>query len=1064
MSKQSIPCNESQLVVLLDGNEQSDAFRRSAAHLESCRKCQTRLTTLAADQGIWNEVVELLREADVGRDRGHRQLDFLTPPSHPEMLGRVGRYEIESVIGSGGMGVVLKAHDSELNRPVAIKVLAPHLAHNGAARQRFAREGRAAAAVVHEHVMAIHNVESEADNPFLVMQYVLGPSLQSRLDEQGSMDVKTILRIGAQAAAGLAAAHEQGVVHRDVKPANILLENGVERVVLSDFGLARAVDDASVTRQGTLTGTPEYMSPEQAKGEVVDHRSDLFSLGSVLYAMCTGHSPFRGATTLGVLRKIADETPRSIREINPEIPEWLEAIVEKLLEKDASKRYQSAEEIGELLGQWLAHLQAPSTKPQPRTTSLSRRAQSGETDWQFVLRRRWIWIAALSLMFVSVAAASVILVRLGETTVRIEISDPNISVRFGDGEITFENDGQKIRVTPGATNQIVVKNGDAEVRTGSFELRKGQNVVLLISTVNGRIDVRGDNGVVWVPPRNTPQSPPPLIPIRTYKGHTGSVYTLAFSPDGSTLATSGNDRFIRIWDVATGIDKATLRGHTSGVRFLTFNSDGTLLASVSHDKTIGLWDVQTGQRTFTLQSHDGPVSGVAFSPDGKTLATSGDDRTVRLWEVATGSQKTQIQSHNGAVWVVAFSPDGKTLVSGSDDMRIHVWDADGSQQIGGMKGHTGGVRALAFNAKGNLLASGSLDNSIKLWGADSAGKGEWQDLATLKGHTEPVVAVAFSPDGRTLASGSWDDTIKLWDVATRKQIATIQGHTNFIWAVAFSPDGRILASGSRDHTVRLWRVRADETVVASKTHDAAIRLIETKLQGRASTDPGNPGGLRVILSGEHVTDESLQQLSGVMCVSDLLIVPGTSVTAAGLKLLADWKHLRRLTLKDLPVGDDALTHLHGLTGLQELSLVRTQVTDAGLRHLGQLKNLEDLDLTGLPITDAGLQHLKDLSRLKSLSLSGTQVSGSGLEQLSGMKNLERLYLGGTNVTDGGLAHLTALTSLDKLSIEQTQVTDAGVAYLTQLSNLRFVNLLRTKVTDAGVDDLKTRLPACFISR
>ena len=755
MSKQPIECDESRLAVLLDDDEQSDEFRRSASHLESCEICQNRLTALVADPQSWDDVAESLREDAVSGGRWETRLDFLAPPSHPELLGRLSRYEIERVIGSGGMGVVLKAHDSELNRPVAIKVLAPHLAHNGAARQRFAREGRAAAAVVHEHVMTIHNVESDADNPFLVMQFVSGQSLQTRLDEHGPMDVKEILRIGAQAAAGLAAAHAQGVVHRDVKPSNILLENGVERVVLSDFGLARAVDDASVTRQGTLTGTPEYMSPEQAKGEAVDHRSDLFSLGSVIYAMCTGQSPFKAGATLGVLRRIADESPRSLREINPKIPDWLEAIVDKLLAKDASQRFQSAEEICELLGQWLAHLQAPATKPRPHTLAVRRTAKTSGTDWQSILRRKRNWIAALSLLLVAIVAAAVMFVRLGETTVRIEIHDPNITVRFGENEITFEHDGQKIRVTPGTQNNIVVKQGDTEVRRGSFELKKGQKVVLHVSTVNGRVDVSGDDAVVWLPPRDAPRPPSPLIAIRTLKGHTDSVYTLAFSPDGKTLATAGNDSFIKLWDVATGKDKATLKGHPKAVRFLAFNPDGTLLAWVSADSTTVLWDIATCKRKSTLTGHDGPASGIAFSPDGSTLATSGDDRTVRMWEVATGKQKAKIQSHNGAVWSVAFSPDGKTLVSGSDDMRIHFWNASGSQQVGGLKGHTGGVRALAFNSKGNLLASGSLDNSIKLWNPASAREGEWRDLATLKGHTKPVASLSFSPDDKTLASGSW---------------------------------------------------------------------------------------------------------------------------------------------------------------------------------------------------------------------------------------------------------------------------------------------------------------------
>jgi serine/threonine protein kinase len=281
------------------------------------------------------------------------------------MLGRLGRYEIERLIGSGGMGVVFKGFDTELNRPVAIKVLAPNLAHHGAARQRFAREARAAAAVVHEHVVAIHNVESDGAAPFLVMQFVAGESLQCRLDRRGPLDVREILRIARQTAAGLAAAHAQGLVHRDVKPSNILLEQGVDRALLTDFGLARASDDASLTHTGYLPGTPHYMSPEQARGEPVDARSDLFSIGSVIYAMCTGRPPFRAESSFGVLRRITDSEPHPIRELNPDIPDWLAGIISRLHDKTPENRLCSSAELSSLLEACLAHVQQPMAVPLP---------------------------------------------------------------------------------------------------------------------------------------------------------------------------------------------------------------------------------------------------------------------------------------------------------------------------------------------------------------------------------------------------------------------------------------------------------------------------------------------------------------------------------------------------------------------------------------------------------------------------------------------------------------------------------------------------------------------------
>jgi serine/threonine-protein kinase len=237
------------------------------------------------------------------------------------------------------MGVVLEALDPGLNRLVAVKVLTPPLAASGPARKRFAREAKVAAAVCHEHVVTIHAVDEFCGLPYLVMEHVAGPTLQDRLDREGSPELEELLRIAMQTAEGLAAAHRQGVVHRDIKPGNILLENGVARVKITDFGLARAIDDGTVTQSGFLPGTPAYLAPEQAAGEGVDHRSDLFSLGSVLYALCTGRPPFRASTLFALLRRVSEDRPVPVREINPSIPDWLVEIMNKLHAKNPDERF-----------------------------------------------------------------------------------------------------------------------------------------------------------------------------------------------------------------------------------------------------------------------------------------------------------------------------------------------------------------------------------------------------------------------------------------------------------------------------------------------------------------------------------------------------------------------------------------------------------------------------------------------------------------------------------------------------------------------------------------------------
>lgn len=406
--------SHAELGGLLADDTDTAAVQTLLTHLDGCETCQSRLAELAADANDWDACRTLLSGDDVprwqpdlsqaddwltvsqllGRVARDQIARLLETPTHPEMLGRLGRYDIERIIGSGGMGVVLKAHDSELNRPIAIKLLAPELAHNGAARERFAREGRAAAAVVHEHVVGIYNVESGGAVPYLVMQYVPGRSLETRVTEDGPLDVAELLRIGAQAAAGLAAAHRQGLVHRDVKPANILLENSVERAVLTDFGLARAIDDASLTRTGILAGTPHYMSPEQARGELVDHRSDLFSLGSVLYYMATGRPPFRGSTAMGVLHRICREPHKPVWQVNHDVPDEVSDVIDRLLAKKPSQRFASAEDVQAALGALLSQVQSGGLK--------RRRLRS----WSRNLNRTWPLWAAAAAMCVLIAAVA----------------------------------------------------------------------------------------------------------------------------------------------------------------------------------------------------------------------------------------------------------------------------------------------------------------------------------------------------------------------------------------------------------------------------------------------------------------------------------------------------------------------------------------------------------------------------------------------------------------------------------------------------------------------------------
>ena len=418
MSKNQATCDDAALEATLLPEQESEPDEQLLAHIENCTRCQQRISELAGPLAMWDGVKAAISDA-VSSDQQRRfppvnfdqsaihwteamARQLLSPPTHPEMLGRLGRYEVERLIGSGGMGVVFKAFDTELNRPVAIKLLAPYLASSGPARKRFAREARAAAAVVHPHVVPIHNVETERESPFIVMQFVSGESLQTRIDRNGPLQLCEILRIGMQVADGLSAAHQQGLVHRDIKPSNILLEEGVDRALISDFGLARAADDASLTRTGFHPGTPQYMSPEQATGQSVDARSDLFSLGSTLYTMCTGRTPFRAESPYTVMRKISDEMASPIRELNPDIPEWLVPIIEKLMAKEKTKRFDGASEVRELLEACLSHVQQPASFQLPLMLSTTRQSDSRKHP---VSKRQLLSIGILAMFSLLTAVA-----------------------------------------------------------------------------------------------------------------------------------------------------------------------------------------------------------------------------------------------------------------------------------------------------------------------------------------------------------------------------------------------------------------------------------------------------------------------------------------------------------------------------------------------------------------------------------------------------------------------------------------------------------------------------------
>jgi formylglycine-generating enzyme required for sulfatase activity len=360
------------------------------------KQFEAGLATPINDNSLTSQPTLVAAAAAGGKkpDEGPDELHFLQPSSRPDSLGRIGHYEVLQVLGRGGFGIVFRAFDDVLQRVVALKVLAPAMAATSPARKRFLREAQSSAQVRHDNVVQVHAV-GEQPLPFLVMEFIPGETLQQRLDRTGPLEAPEIVRLGRQVAEGLAAAHATGLIHRDIKPGNVLIESGHQRVKVTDFGLARAADDASLSQSGVLAGTPMYMAPEQARGEKIDHRADLFSLGSVLYVMATGRPPFRAATTYAVLKRVVEDDPRPIREVIPEVPQWLCDIIARLHAKKPEDRFQSARDVAEVLADCEARLKA-NAKIEDFSRVPRRKPAAGRFG-------RWKWVAAATLAFLVLA-------------------------------------------------------------------------------------------------------------------------------------------------------------------------------------------------------------------------------------------------------------------------------------------------------------------------------------------------------------------------------------------------------------------------------------------------------------------------------------------------------------------------------------------------------------------------------------------------------------------------------------------------------------------------------------
>ncbi len=786
------------------------------------------------------------------------------PPAAPP-LPHVPGYEVQGLLGKGGMGVVYKARHLRLDRVVALKMIRAAGQAEAEERERFGREARAVARLQHPHVVQIYEVGEHQGRPYLALEYLDGGSLAqhpagaARPPREAARLVETVAR-------AVSALHQAGIVHRDLKPANVLLAaDGTPKV--GDFGLAKRVDGtAGQTASGAVLGTPNYMAPEQAQGKVkeVGPAADVYALGAILYELLTGRPPFVADNAVDVLLQVVRDEPVPPSRLTARVPRDLETVCLKCLEKDPAGRYVSALALAQDLERFGAG-----------EPILARREGPGRKLWRKV-RRNPVPVASAAVVLIALVVAAVLAVggrdarraaslqsaveaelgAEGWTTERFERLDGLIAEleeidsakaeqargRLA-GRLTASLRGilRQSRLGPEDERRfreglkILAERAPAEVAALRLALRQRQGAwqtaFELTGTFAGLADVfapadvrqEGDHLAVGRPAEKDKPADPVVLTtvpcqghvqleahfdaswakadklgllLNVSRGHTGVVRMLAFAPDGRTVATSSLDGTVRLWDVATGVERHTLRAGGE-VFSVAFNDDGRQVLAGAAGR-VATWDVRTGKAGPLLKADHGRVLGLAVSPDGKWLATGGEDHTIKLWYAHTRAERATFRGHTGPVQQIIFSRYGRTLLSAGRDGTVRFWDVAHRSARPLAVRHSGPLWSLALARDGRTLATAT-DDEVLLWDAEALTKRG----AVPRPWPNTNCYLAFTADGKTLGVCN-----SLWDVTTRQQRP--DGWLNWesrCTAAGFTPDGTRMATAFEDGAIVLWDVK-----------------------------------------------------------------------------------------------------------------------------------------------------------------------------------------------------------------------------------------------------------------